>query len=337
MQLKSWGRAWDPGSVHARWPGQVRPWLPIETSIAGVPTFTGYVTDWDYTFDDGRDMDQVVGSISCELARLAELNFLDPVEVPAERTDRRLNRLLDAVGYPTTFREFDRGWTTMPPKVVEAGANMLAEAQTIARAEQGALFPDRFGRLRFGNRHHQLMRTPVAAFTDGQTGDGVTFAGITARWGAEWLALRVQTSVTDGPVWTAQGSQRERLQFGTPTFQLLDIDAQPESEMVRNLGVYWLRRRRRPEWIVTSLEVDVAAIEDSADQVAVCAVDVADWVTVSFVPGGVGEPITVTAVVQSVTHEVTEDNVRVVFELEPADTRSYYRVGDVAASSTISP
>ena len=75
-----------------------------------------------------------------------------------DTTGARVNRVLDAIGWPTNRRDVDTGDVTMGPANLSAGMSALAALQVCETAEQGRLFQDVEGRIAFRARSSATTR-----------------------------------------------------------------------------------------------------------------------------------------------------------------------------------
>jgi hypothetical protein len=164
LTLSDPGRAYDPSN-----PGSSAPTIGwgVRVELDDVPIWTGTV---DAIAHD-------VGEATTELAGVDHVAELSAQELlvtswPVERTDSRIRRILDAVGWPDESRDLDPGTVTMPAIVTGRG-NAWALANDATDAELGWLYvtPDRV--VHFRRRSARLgPRDPSLVIGCGAVGLG---------------------------------------------------------------------------------------------------------------------------------------------------------------------
>jgi len=137
------------------------------------PIFAGYITSYSTTTP--RDVGDVVYTTinavdGFRLAYNAQISTV--ATTPAGQTSgTRIDKLLDAIGWPSGMRDIDTGQTTVQadPGTARTG---LAALQTIESTEYGALYMDALGNFVFQDR--KLTSSSVAGtptvFNDNGTG-----------------------------------------------------------------------------------------------------------------------------------------------------------------------
>jgi hypothetical protein len=127
--------------------------------------FSGYTTDYKYSYDQAENMSYVDISAS-DAFRLLNLASVTTVTGASagQDTGTRIGKILDTVNFPTQMRDIDTGNTL----TVNDPATLRTSLQAIKNAEfseQGALFCSPEGDIIFKNRHETIgsaAGTPLA-------------------------------------------------------------------------------------------------------------------------------------------------------------------------------
>ena len=127
--------------------------------------FSGYTTDYKYSYDQAENMSYVDISAS-DAFRLLNLASVTTVTGASagQNTGTRIEKILDTVNFPTQMRDIDTGNTL----TVNDPASLRTSLQAIKNAEfseQGALFCSPEGDIIFKNRYETIASaggTPLA-------------------------------------------------------------------------------------------------------------------------------------------------------------------------------
>jgi hypothetical protein len=114
--------------------------------------FSGYTTDYKYSYDQAENMGYVdiLCSDAFRLFNMAQIATVDGATA-GETTGTRIEKILDTMQFPSTLREISTGSTTCQadPATVRSGLDCLKNAEF---TEMGALFVDAEGALVFKDR-----------------------------------------------------------------------------------------------------------------------------------------------------------------------------------------
>ena len=237
------------------------------------------------------------------------------IDVPDPSSDGRIDAVLDQGGWPTGLRDLQTGTVNVAAYRPD-NLSTLAYLRLVATAEQGALFINNDGKVRFLNR--DTLDTAVIAAIFDDNGTDLPFSGVTVDahtvdairnvvQGAFRGRYKDETLLaTDAASVTAYGDSSESL-------NLTLVDSQTEAEAVLAKR---LARAKDPRTRITSLSVNMR--RDPANLVpAVASLDLADDVVVSLTPTGVGDPLWRAVSVQGLSHTVTPQSWDVTMYLAP--------------------
>ena len=127
--------------------------------------FTGFIESWDYRFLDGALGGQAAPVV--ELTVVDGLKSLknvklDDVDYPQEQAGARIERVLDALGWPAADRILDPGQTAIQAAIDLMDETALSHLDKVLLSELGALFVDGRNAMTFQERYGRL-RDPYDA------------------------------------------------------------------------------------------------------------------------------------------------------------------------------
>ena len=131
--------------------------------------FSGYVTDYKYTYPTGQELGYV--DINCADAfRLFAMANVSTVAsaTAGQTTGTRINKILDQVDFPSTMRFIDTGSTTVQADPATTRSS-LAAIQVAEFTEQGAFFVLPAGEVEFKDRADVVSSLAVAPIEFNQT------------------------------------------------------------------------------------------------------------------------------------------------------------------------
>lgn len=109
---------------------------------------TSLVTWWDMDEASGNRADSVGSStLAPNGAGVGSIS-----EYPSERSDVRVGRILDNIGWPTANRDLDVGAATLQALNPVTGVNALSHLQSLQQSENGLIFIQGDGDVEFQNR-----------------------------------------------------------------------------------------------------------------------------------------------------------------------------------------
>jgi hypothetical protein len=318
----------DPLSALSPYAGSIEPLRPVrmfaEHEGFRTPVWSGFVRDWQTEYRPGGD-----GWVTVDCYDgfgLLAATELDPVVglYGNDTPGQRISRLLDApeVDY-LKARDIDAGVFALA--ATDLGENTLDHLQQVAASDDGWLFVDRSGTLRFVDRISVLNRTSEVTFESGVDGDGVRLTDFVRDSSADMLFNRVTVETADGvrrtstdaeSVWRFQprGLERRTL-LVSPTDaelladQLLSRFATPD-QRVRQVTVQ-LHHPRQLNHVDRMLQLDVAS-----------------RVRVRVSPPGVDGLVDRVMAVEQIVHHVTPETWTVQLWLGASDSRTFLQLDE---------
>jgi hypothetical protein len=164
-------RIFDPFNSASPYFGQIQPRKAVIVETNGVRIFTGIIDDWDLTYDISGKAYASISAVDGFLILAAA--GLDASSNVVELSSARINRILDRVEvqWPSGQREIQTGLTTMQADDIVQNQNVLAYLQLVESTENGQLFINKSGSVRFKNRTNNPTESELVAFSDEFSGD----------------------------------------------------------------------------------------------------------------------------------------------------------------------
>jgi hypothetical protein len=139
--------------------------------------FSGYVTDYKYTYPQGEELGYV--DISCADAfRLFAMANVSTVAsaTAGQTTGTRIDKILDQVDFPTSMRIIDAGSTTVQVDPATTRSSLSA-IQVAEFTEQGAFYVRADGEVEFRDRSDVVSSLAAAPIEFNQT-TGIPYANL---------------------------------------------------------------------------------------------------------------------------------------------------------------
>jgi hypothetical protein len=321
VRFKDPQRILDPLNASSPYYPYVGPRQPIQVFAGDVQIYSGFVTDWDLTYDFTVNGDVNTASCADAFTVLANQNMNEwtpTAQLTGARIDAVLNR--PEVTYQGPY-SLKAGSSTLGAFQVSAGTNVLNYLQLVAASEQGNLFINAQGSLVFTGRTYNPV---VAGLTFSSTPAGVDYSTLTNGFGDELLYNYIQTqSPADAMAPQTTFDTNSIALYQAQQYTKLDLLNSTTAE-VAALGNYLLGRYKDPRLRFTGLQVQLAALS-ADDQDLVLSAEIAD-ITAVTKTYTVGTPATVTqdVFVSGIRHNITPGSHTVGFTFESVDGNGYF-------------
>lgn len=172
IQLNNISQKYTYGNAQSPYAGYILPKRPMRT-YAGfkkigvaevVPVFVGLTQKMPkYT---GLNDSQATFSAQDFLSEIAETQLNETVMLKDVRTDEAIATILDTYGMDSSMYDLARGINVIPFLVFEKGLNAGNILQKLVQAENGALWLDEKGIIRFEPRTADVGKVPVLTFDE---------------------------------------------------------------------------------------------------------------------------------------------------------------------------
>jgi hypothetical protein len=217
----------------------------------------------------------------------------------------------------------DTGNSTLAAETLTADANAVQYLQKVTNSEQGYLYVDRSGQMRFENRYGPLSAGSSVTFSD--DGSDVPYQQIGRNLVSAELFNRLTANRTGAATVTANETDSQD-SYGIrllPLGELLVLD----DATVSNILDFLMVQTASTEVRINSLTA-VLDTQASGTQNTIAQLELADAVTVEFTPPGVAQQSTV-GTLQQIGHTFTVGETwRVTLGMTPRDTTSYFILDD---------
>jgi hypothetical protein len=139
------------------------------TATAQEFLFSGYVTDYKYTYPTGQELGYVDINCADAFRLFAMANVTTVASATAgQTTGTRINKILDQVDFPSTMRFIDTGSTTVQADPATTRSSLSA-IQVAEFTEQGAFFVLPAGEVEFKDRADVVASLAAAPIEFNQT------------------------------------------------------------------------------------------------------------------------------------------------------------------------
>jgi hypothetical protein len=173
--------AFNPQNPASPYFGYLTPLRKIRVA-ATTPTtqsflFSGYVTDYKYTYPTGQELGYVDITCSDAFRLFAMANVSTVADATAgQTTGTRINKILDQVDFPATMRVVDTGSTTVQADPATTRSSLSA-LQVVEFTEQGAFFVRSDGEVEFKDRTDVVDSLATTAIEFNQSG-GIPYSDL---------------------------------------------------------------------------------------------------------------------------------------------------------------
>jgi len=315
------GRELDPSNQSSTFYPNIGPRNIIKVSSGDESIFSGYVTDWDLTFDVANN-DSIVAACSDAFLILSN-QFLT-----AHTTSTALSGVLIETLLNRSEIEFagprviDDGLSQMVSDNVALDTNLLTYLHDVERSEQGDLFISKDGVLVFKERGTVSENNSVVFADDGS---GIFYQDLINEFGDERLYNRISLSGVNGSSVQSDISSIARFQTSTLSYSdLLNNSSNDFSLLAKIL----LTKFKEPKVVFSGLSVQILGVSES-EKAQILSLDLNDFVTVikSFV---VGSPTTISqsSKIIGIRHNISPGSHVVSFVVEDATAGFFLILGD---------
>ena len=189
----------------------VQPGGKIRVSAAGVRRFTGFIQNWDFTYDQAGFDGQAQVTALDEMFRVSNAVFTGGYAWAVEPTSDRMNTVLNYNGFGASeYSGVRAGQTMLGTDVWNAGDNVLSYLQNVARSEPGDFYSNASAVMQFKDRSFtnyawaNISRKNYVNYPSTAVGSALaTESGGTYQWVTISSASTVYASQFGGTVYRA--------------------------------------------------------------------------------------------------------------------------------------
>jgi hypothetical protein len=237
-----------------------------------------------------------------------------------ESTGARINRILDAAGWPVADRDIDIGRTTV--QSTDLSSNAWIEILLTSDTEIGEVYFDAANRLVFRNRHAILTEarsiTPQGVFGEGA--GGLPYDAITISNDDTQVRNIIRISRVGGTLQVAEDSD-SIARYQRKTWGRSDLLMETDAEAA-NYADYVLSLSRNAELRFDSIRIDPTADPDNLWP-QVLGRELGDRITIIFCPPGGGDNIERDVFIRGIHHDITSQTWVTSWTLQDASAQFF--------------
>ena len=271
--------------------------------------FSGYTTDYRYTYPVGQDIAYV--DISCvDGFRLFNMSNITTITggVASETTGTRLGRILDMVSWPSSMRTIATGSSTCQASSVDTSVrSVLQAARNVEQSEYGAFYMDPSGIAVFKSRSQVLFAAAASPTIFNQDGSGINYANVTFAFDDKQVVNNVSAQRTGGTAQTATDSASVTTYF-THSLSYSNLIVESDAEAL-NIARAYVASHKDTTIRIDSITLDLMTAGYTAGVTAALDLDYFDQVQITNTQPG-GSTITKTLQVQGIAHAITPNTWR---------------------------
>ena len=261
-------------------------------------------------------------------SRIAAHNEAGRTPWDGDLTGARLERVLDAVDWPDDLRDIDNGQTTLQSAELDMSA--LEHAQKVEQTENGNLYVQADGILRFEDRNSDVNQAPVATFSDDAGGDlPITFSN------PEISDEQIRNDVTVSRLQGTAQNVRDATSIAAYQVSSYVRDGlyHDDDEHSRYLAQFILDAYKTPVERVSSMAVNPYRDPDNLFPV-ILGMELTDRITLNETPQNVTPEVSRTLVVEGISHTFAAKSWGASFNLSEntAQTQAYWQLGTAGFS-----
>jgi hypothetical protein len=313
-------RIFDPFNTASIYNGNIVPRKPIAIETNGIRVFTGFIDDWDFTYDiSGKSYASVTAQDGFMRLSAAELNtFTTTSQLSSDRITSILNR--SEVAWPIANRSIETGLTTLQADTVADNTNALQYLQLIETTENGQLFMSKSGAFTFKNRVFNPSFISTVVFADDATANAIRYSNIGVIYGSENLYNRVTITRNGGTAQVADSTTSQNA-YGVSAYSVDGVLLTSDLESSR-LASYLVGLYKNPELRINDVTVNLHdKTPAQVDQLS--SLDITSVIQVIFTPNKVGSAINQYAMITGISHDIGLAEHRVTFSMASVSVTNF--------------
>lgn len=266
--------------------------------------FSGYTTEFRYTYPQGQDIAYV--DISCvDGFRLFNMSNITTITggTASQDTGTRLGKILDMVSWPSNMRSIATGKSTCQVSSVDTSVrSVLQAARNVEQSEYGAFYMDGNGVAVFKSRSQVLSSAGTTPTVFNDTGTGINYANLTFAFDDKQVVNNVSAQRTGGVAQTATNATSIATYF-THSMSYSNLIVETDAEAL-NIAQAYVASHKDTSIRIDSMTLDLMTPSYSAGVTAALSLDYFSQVQISNTQPA-GSVITKTLQVQGIAHSIT--------------------------------
>jgi hypothetical protein len=304
-------RIFDPFYTSSPYFSQILPRKEIVIQTNGIRQFSGYIDDWDLTYELGGKSYASVSAIDgfLQLSSTQLAPFTNTVQLSGERVVAIINR--PEVAWPVALRDIDTGQSTLQADVISDNPNALGYLQLVEQSEIGSLFMAKDGKLTFRDRTNYPPTIDTLIFADDEQANSIGYNNIEVVYGSENLSNRVVVTREGGTPQQADSLESQSI-YGVQSLSLDGLLLNSDADAL-TFADYLVGRNDNPELRFANVSVQLEG-KDIEQVSKILAAEINDVYKVVFTPNNLGDPIEQYGIVTGINHSIGIDRHTVSFE-----------------------
>jgi hypothetical protein len=316
--LRNNTRKYDPTNTAGPYFGSIEPRRRVRLSANSTYLYNGWIDDWNIDYSQPTES-TVSASCVDAFSILASIQLDEFTFTDGERTDQRITTVLalpevSGAGITTSL---EAGDSTLADDTASLGTTVLDYLQRVNRSEQGYLFVNSDGNLRFRRRTTQYSGTiPVFQDTAPSLSSEFKYSGVGVQFGTELLFNRITVTNDGGSPQTVSNSVSEA-SYLTRTLDISDLILEDDAQAL-GIANFLLGKYALPEFRFDSVSLSLESV-GTAGQNTLFAIEPNDLVQVKRTYT-TGSPLTVEkfGIVEGIQHDISISEHKITFSLSPA-------------------
>jgi hypothetical protein len=312
-------RIFDPFNEAGIYYGNIAPRKRIIIETNGIRSFSGFIDDWDFTYEiSGKSFATVSALDGFMLLSAAELDTFTTIsQLSSDRINVILNR--PEVNWADANRSIETGFTTLQADIVPQTFNALGYLQLVEQTENGMLFMNRSGLVTFKNRGTRPDSTAII-FADDSTVGAIRYTNIGVIYGSENLYNRVTVTRLNGLEQTAD-STASQTAYGIASINLDGLLLTTDTEALA-LANYLVGLYDEPELRISEITVNLH--DKTSEEISkLISSEIGDTVQVRFTPNQIGSAIAQNAIIIGIAQSIEIDQHKVTYTLATIESYSF--------------
>jgi len=308
--------SFNPQNTNSPYAGFLTPLRKIRVA-ATTPTtqsflFSGYVTDYKYSYPQGEELGYVDISCSDAFRLLAMANVSTIADSGAgQTTGTRINKILDQVDFPTSMRLVDSGTTSCQADPGTTRSSLQA-LQVAEFTEQGAFYVRADGEVEFKDRADVVGSLAPAPIEFNQT-TGIPYSDLRYQFDDKLIINQVTATRVGGVTQSAVNTDSIAKYF-PHGMNVENLVAETDAQVLNIAKIYCATRAE------TTIRIDAMTIDlldPSVPTDTIIGLDYFDNVEITNIQPG-GSTIVKTLQVQGLAWDITPNRMKcTVTTLEP--------------------
>jgi len=306
-------RAFDPLNTSSPFNGKIVLRRRVTVKVGSEFIFSGYIENWTFSYDVNGDS---IATASGADGFMYQANqTLPAVVTTVQKSGARILAAIGQIycGIPgDASASIAQGNFNMNDTSIADGTNLLEYLQLVARSENGAIFWGKNNQFTFKAVNGGSITTTT--FT--QDGTDIPYNAINVNYGSDYLYNRIKLTNTDADV-AIDDVASSISSYGAIVYEdaTLLTNTQTSLQSICNvLGT----RYSEPEYRFESVVIELTGLT-SGQQAEVLALELTDFVQVSFTPNLVGSNILKYCQIIGIDHSISTSNHTVTFKFSSAD------------------